>query len=167
MAQQPSRASCLCEPRHGLVRSRHQLLGHSPAGLDGPGAPHQGAERHGRTGAHPASVNPPQGGCRTEDAAGKLAGMIARTLNRLVFPLLLLATAACAQTASPHLFFRVTLGTGMTGPVSGRVLIFLEAGSGAKAVQGNEFQPSATSIAGKEVADLQPGASIDIDVDNV
>ena len=55
----------------------------------------------------------------------------------------------------------------MTGPVSGRVLIFLEAGSGAKAVQGNEFQPSATSIAGKEVADLQPGASIDIDVDNV
>jgi hypothetical protein len=93
--------------------------------------------------------------------------MIARTLNRLVFPFLLLATAACAQTASPHLFFRVTLGSGMTGPVSGRVLIFLEAGSGAKAVQGNEFQPSATSITGKEVADLQPGASVDIDVDEV
>jgi S-formylglutathione hydrolase FrmB len=76
-------------------------------------------------------------------------------------------SCAFAQTASPHLFFRVTLAPGMQGPVSGRVLIFLEAGSGAKQVGGNEFKPSATSIAAKEVAALAPGASIDVDVDDV
>lgn len=53
----------------------------------------------------------------------------------------------------------------MPGPVSGRVLIFLEEGSGAKAVAVNEFRPSATSVAAKEVADLAPGASVDIDMD--
>ncbi|MGC2618777.1 MAG: alpha/beta hydrolase-fold protein [Acidobacteriaceae bacterium] len=95
--------------------------------------------------------------------------MIARTLHR-VFSFLLLslvASAASAQTASPHLFFRVTLAPNMQGPVSGRVLIFLEPGSGAKTVQANEFHPSATSIAAKEIVDLEPGASIDIDTDSL
>ncbi|HTV82389.1 MAG TPA: alpha/beta hydrolase-fold protein [Acidobacteriaceae bacterium] len=84
-------------------------------------------------------------------------------------PCLLLAAslAATQTTATPHLFFRVTLGTGMARVASGRVLIFLEAGSGAKQVRANEFHPSATSIAAEEVTDLHPGESIDVDVDQI
>lgn len=85
----------------------------------------------------------------------------------LLFVLPLAAACACAQTASPHLYFRVTLGSGMQGPVSGRVLIFLEEGSGAKVVSGNEFRPQATYVAAREVSDLAPGSSIDVDVDSL
>lgn len=91
--------------------------------------------------------------------------MIVRKLRLLVLPLLL--SCACAQTATPHLFFRVTLGSAMQQPASGRLLIFLEPGSGAKQVQANEFRPSATSIAAEEVHGLAPGASVDIDVDGL
>ncbi len=91
--------------------------------------------------------------------------MIVRKLRLLVLPLLL--SCACAQTATPHLFFRVTLGSAVQQPASGRLLIFLEPGSGAKQVQANEFRPSATSIAAEEVHGLAPGASVDIDVDGL
>ncbi len=96
--------------------------------------------------------------------------MIPKRLVRfLPLPYLLLAAwlAAAPTTATPHLFFRVTLGSGMGPNASGRVLIFLQAGSGAKQVQANEFHPSATSIAAKEVTDLHPGQSIDVDVDSI
>jgi hypothetical protein len=86
-------------------------------------------------------------------------------LRLLLLPFLV--ACACAQAASPHLFFRVSLGSGMQGPVSGRVLIFLEEGSGAKEVSGNEFRPAATSVAAREVSDLAPGASIDVDMDSL
>ena len=91
--------------------------------------------------------------------------MILRKAVRLFF-LPLLVSLACAQTPTQHLFFRVTLDPGMQ-TVSGRVLIFLEPGSGAKHVAANEFKPSATSIAAEEVSDLAPGASIDVDVDGL
>jgi len=92
--------------------------------------------------------------------------MILRKAVRLL-ALPLLVSAACAQTATPHLFFRVTLDSSMPKPESGRLLIFLEPGSGAKQVEANEFHPSATSIAAKEISGLKPGASIDIDVDGL
>lgn len=96
--------------------------------------------------------------------------MISRRLARS-FPLpclLLAASLAAAQTtATPHLFFRITLGSGIGHIESGRVLIFLEPGSGAKQVQANEMHPSATSIAAEEVTDLHSGESIDIDVDQL
>jgi hypothetical protein len=91
--------------------------------------------------------------------------ILSKVVRLLVLPLFV--ACACAQTASPHLYFRVTLGSGMQGPVSGRVLIFLEEGSGAKQVQVDEFRPSAVSVAAREVSDLQPGASIDVDVDDL
>ncbi len=81
--------------------------------------------------------------------------------------LLAVSLAAAQTTATPHLFFRVTLGAGVGHVESGRVLIFLEAGSGAKQVQANEFHPSSTSIAAEEVTDLHPGESIDVDVDQI
>ncbi|MGB9145392.1 MAG: enterochelin esterase, partial [Acidobacteriaceae bacterium] len=97
--------------------------------------------------------------------------MIAHRFARLfLLPLLLslaVSLAAAQTTAAPHLFFRVTLASGMQPVASGRVLIFLEAGSGAKQVQANEFHPSSTSIAAKEITDLHPGESIDIDVDSI
>lgn len=93
-----------------------------------------------------------------------LPGRFSRTF---ALPWLLLAAslAAAQTTATPHLFFRVTLGSSIGHAESGRVLIFLEAGSGAKQVQANEFHPSATSIAAREVTDLKPGESVDVDVD--
>ena len=91
--------------------------------------------------------------------------MTSGKLRLLLLPFLV--ACASAQTATPHLFFRVTLGSGIEGPVSGRVLIFLEPGSGAKQVQANEFHPSSTSIAAKEISGLAPGSSIDVDVDNL
>jgi hypothetical protein len=90
--------------------------------------------------------------------------MITRQAARLLL-LPFVVSLACAQTP-PHLFFRVTLDPGMQKPASGRVLIFLEAGSGAKQVSANEFKPSATSIAAREIS-LVPGSSIDVDVDDV
>jgi hypothetical protein len=91
--------------------------------------------------------------------------MVLRKVARLLL-LPFLVSLACAQTATPHLFFRVTLDPSMQ-PTSGRLLIFLEPGSGAKSVEANEFHPSATSVAAKEISDLKPGSSIDIDVDNL
>ncbi len=91
--------------------------------------------------------------------------MILRKAGRLLV-LLPLVSLACAQTASPHLFFRVTLDPGMQ-PASGRMLIFLTAGSGAKSVEVNQFKPSAVSIAAKEISGLKPGESIDMDVDDL
>jgi S-formylglutathione hydrolase FrmB len=66
-----------------------------------------------------------------------------------------------------HLFFRVTIGSQFTTPVSGRLLIFLTAGSGAKNVDENPFAPTAVYVAAKEVTDLSAGASVDVDTDDM
>lgn len=76
--------------------------------------------------------------------------------------------AACAFAQEPrHLFFRVTAGPEITAPVSGRLLIFLEAGDGAKSVDMNEFRPGAVLIAAKEIERLAPGESVDVDTDGI
>ncbi|MGC2297578.1 MAG: alpha/beta hydrolase-fold protein [Acidobacteriaceae bacterium] len=90
--------------------------------------------------------------------------MILRKAARLLVLPFLVALAS-AQNAPSHLFFRVTLDPGMQ-PASGRLLVFLEPGSGAQQVGMNQFRPSATSVAAKEISALQPGSSVDIDVDD-
>jgi hypothetical protein len=84
---------------------------------------------------------------------------------------LALAAALCFQAAfaqqAQHLFFRVTLGPQFKTPVSGRVLIFLSSGSGAKAVDEDLFRPGAVYVAAKEVSALNPGTSIEVDTDDV
>ncbi len=77
--------------------------------------------------------------------------------------------ALIAQNAptSHHLFVRVILGSSFTHPVSGRLLLFLEPGSGAKEVDTNPFRPAAVSVAAKEVHDLVPGAAVDLDTDDI
>jgi Putative esterase len=66
-----------------------------------------------------------------------------------------------------HLFFRVTLSQQFTAPVSGRMLIFVEAGAGAKEIDENPFRPTDVYIAAKEVPTLAPGASVDVDTDDI
>src|SRR5580700_54263 len=74
---------------------------------------------------------------------------------------------ALAAQQPQHLFFRVTLSQQFTAPVSGRLLIFLESGAGAKKIDENPFQPTAVYIAAKEVPALAPGASVDVDTDDI
>jgi S-formylglutathione hydrolase FrmB len=52
-------------------------------------------------------------------------------------------------------------------PVSGRLLIFMAKGSGAKQVSVNEFHPDATWVAAREVHELAPGAAIEVDTDAI
>lgn len=78
----------------------------------------------------------------------------------------LCSVAALAQS-SPHLFFRVTLGPQFTSSMSGRVIIFLEPGEGAKSVDENPFHPTAVYLAAREISDLRPGGSVEIDTDNL
>lgn len=75
--------------------------------------------------------------------------------------------AGIAAQEPQHLFFRVTLSHEFTVPVSGRLLIFVETGTGAKEIDENPFQPTAVFIAAKEVTALAPGASVDVDTDDI
>src|SRR3569833_107818 len=80
---------------------------------------------------------------------------------------LLLCSLLAEGQQAKHLFFRVTIGPQFTAPVSGRLLILLAEGKGAKAVDENPFAPTAVHVAAKEVADLSAGESVDIDTDDV
>jgi hypothetical protein len=90
-----------------------------------------------------------------------------RSTRVFLFPFVAVLFAALLFGQQPqHLFFRVTLGSQFTTPLSGRVLVFVTAGTGAKAVDANPFQPKAVYIAAKEVSELKPGASVDVDTDD-
>ena len=78
----------------------------------------------------------------------------------------LFAATALAQQPQ-HLLFRVTLGPEIGAPASGRLLVFLSPGTGAKEVDMNQFQPSEVYVAAKEVPYLKPGEAIDIDTDDL
>lgn len=78
------------------------------------------------------------------------------------------SVAACAQKPrepAHHLFFHILAGPAIHAPVSGRLLVFIAKGTGAKRVSINEFRPDATWVAAREIHDLAPGATIDIDTD--
>lgn len=92
--------------------------------------------------------------------------MRARKIHMPLLAAVLLAATALAQQPQ-HLFFRVSLGPEITAPASGRLLIFLEAGTGAKEVDTNPFRPSQVYVAAKEIPYLKPGGSVDIDTDDL
>ncbi len=86
--------------------------------------------------------------------------------TRQILSALILSVCLPAFAGQPqHLFFRVTLSPRLPGPVSGRVLIFLEPGSGAKSIDQNPFHPAAVYVAAKEVSGLKSGDSVDVDTD--
>ena len=76
---------------------------------------------------------------------------------------LMMATVAGGQAPAGHAFFEVRLAASAPGPVSGRVLVFVKQGKGDKEVDTDEFHPTATWVTAKEVHDLAPGASVEVD----
>jgi len=74
---------------------------------------------------------------------------------------------AQSAPATKHVFFRVTAAPSLNAPVSGRLLIFLKPGSGDKAVTISEFRPTETWVCAREIHDLAPGASVDVDADEI
>ena len=85
----------------------------------------------------------------------------------LSFVVVLLLIPAVFAQQPQYLFFRVKLGPQFTAPVSGRLLIFLKSGTGAKEVDANPFQPSDVSIAAKELYYWKPGTAVEIDTDEL
>ena len=80
--------------------------------------------------------------------------------------LLLASLPAVAQTPSHHVHFIVQAPSGITAPLSGRLLVFLKRGSGDKAVDSDVLNLSnPVWVGAREVSNLAPGASIEIDPD--
>ncbi len=87
------------------------------------------------------------------------------TRQILAFSLLFAAWTA-AQTvplAAPHVFFRVSLSASAPHSLNGRILLFVKRGSGDKEVNTEEFRPEDTWVIAREVHDLAPGASVEVD----
>ncbi len=85
-------------------------------------------------------------------------------MPRRILPFLLfLASLPATAQVAPHVYFHVTLSASAPSPVSGRVLVFLKQGSGDKEVNTEEFKPESTWVTAREVHDLAPGASVEVD----
>ena len=79
------------------------------------------------------------------------------------------AAAAIAQqpVVPEHLFFHVMLSRNFDRPVTGRLLVFVQHGVGAKEVDANQMAPASVYVIAKEVEDWTPGATMDIDGDDL
>jgi enterochelin esterase-like enzyme len=88
----------------------------------------------------------------------------------LIVAALLVALGLGAQPASTvppaHVFFRVQAPPS-GAPVSGRLLIFLKVGSGDKEVSTSEMHLTDTWVCAREVHDLAPGSSVEVDGDEI
>jgi enterochelin esterase-like enzyme len=90
-----------------------------------------------------------------------------RQLCLLVLSIAAIGGLSRAQSAPTHVFFRVQAASSLSAPISGRLLIFLKQGSGDKEVEVSEFHPSDTMVTAREIRDLAPGASIEVDADEL
>ena len=59
------------------------------------------------------------------------------------------------------------MGGDLHGSYSGRLLVFVEPGTGAHSVSVDEFHPGAVYVTAKEVESWAPGTEVDVDADNV
>ncbi|GGH12685.1 alpha/beta hydrolase [Silvibacterium dinghuense] len=87
-----------------------------------------------------------------------------------VLPALILIVAACPVWAgsTPHVFISVSLSReAAAAPLSGRVLIFISEGEGAKEIDDNPFAPKPVYVAAKEVVGLKPGDRMEVDADDL
>ena len=77
------------------------------------------------------------------------------------------ALPALSQTlpAHGHVHFIVQAPSTLAAPLSGRLLIFLKAGTGDKEVNADELNPGSTWVGAREIQGLSAGASIEIDPD--
>jgi enterochelin esterase-like enzyme len=55
----------------------------------------------------------------------------------------------------------------MKQPESGRLLVFVGRGSGAKEIDTNPFSPSSVYVAARDVGGMNPGETVDVDVDEM
>jgi enterochelin esterase-like enzyme len=67
----------------------------------------------------------------------------------------------------PHVFFRVQAPASNTAPVSGRLLVFLKAGSGDSEVSTSEMHLTDAWVCAREVQNLAPGDSVEVDADEI
>lgn len=78
------------------------------------------------------------------------------------------ANAQTVNTTPQHAFFHVTLDHSFSSPVSGRLLLFIgpvtEDGS---SVDVNMMAPQSVYVAAKEIQQLAPGETVDIDADDL
>ena len=75
-----------------------------------------------------------------------------------------------SQTA-PSGHFKVKISPSLPGPLSGRLLIFMKRGQGDKEVDVDHysetgFHPESTWMVAKEIHDLQPGRSVEVDAND-
>jgi enterochelin esterase-like enzyme len=87
--------------------------------------------------------------------------------KRLIVLLAALTLSSLAAEPAPHVFFRVTAAPSLAGPLKGRLLIFVKQGTGDKEVDCEEFHPQQAWVAAREVQDLMPGASVQVDADEI
>jgi len=100
---------------------------------------------------------------------------LAPTLG-LAVSLLCVSCVQAAEPASAHRLLRVTLEGATDQPASGRLLVFATLAEDARAaakdgkveeIDMNPFQPTSVAVAAQEVTALKPGASVEIDLDNI
>ena len=72
-----------------------------------------------------------------------------------------------AKVTTGHVFVQVRAAKSLSGPLNGRLLVFLKAGAGDTEVDTNEFKPSETWVAAREVHDWQAGTSVEVDADAI
>jgi hypothetical protein len=81
---------------------------------------------------------------------------------------MILVCVCATVVAQTHPFFRVTLDRSFAGPVSGRLLLFVAPATGdGSAVDMDMMAPTSVYVVAKEVPQLLPGSSVEIDGDDV
>jgi hypothetical protein len=91
-------------------------------------------------------------------------------IMKALFVLLLTSSAIAAQAMPVRVVFHVSLGQASATSVSGRLLVFVKPlGPTDKrpvaAVNMDQIDTHATAIAAREVAHLEPGATVELDAD--
>ncbi len=97
------------------------------------------------------------------------SGFVLTAIARIL-PVTLAVASSCgglAQAPSHPVVFHVRVATPLPAPLSGRLLIFFKQGKGDKEVDAEEFHPEAVSVTAREVRDLAPGSTVDIDADEL
>ena len=78
-----------------------------------------------------------------------------------------LTPAQMAVTDKPHLFLHVALAPELHGSFSGRLLVFIAPGTGAKEVDSSPFQATGAYATAREVENWTPGTVVDVDADDL
>jgi enterochelin esterase-like enzyme len=91
---------------------------------------------------------------------------ISLLLSITAFAAAMLGGQPSSSVSAPHVFFRV-LAPPADAPVSGRLLVFLKAGSGDKEVTTSEMKLTDTWVCAREVQNLAPGSAVEVDADEI